>query len=191
MDFWMSDHHVDHGNIIKYEPEFRGQFADVHEMWEYIKERHNATVTDQDRVFFLGDFAMGKQNVSVPRIQELNGARKILVSGNHDATFQMRSKRLKMINKYIEWGFDEVHDGLVHTLSDGTTVLMDHFPYRGDHHEDVERYTELRPRDEGLWLIHGHVHSTWKVRDRMINVGVEAWDFTPVSEDQILEIIHG
>ncbi len=189
MDFWISDHHLGHVNILKYEPEYR-VFADLDEMWAYIKAKHNGVVGPEDRVFFLGDFAMGKQALTVPMVQELNGY-KVLISGNHDATFQQRSKAPKMREKYLEWGFDEVHDGLVHNLSDGTHVLMDHFPYKGDHGEHEERYTELRPRDEGMWLIHGHVHSMWKVRGRMINVGVEAWDFTPVSEDQILEIIHG
>jgi len=185
----MSDHHVDHKNIIKYEPEFR-PFADTDEMWEYIKDKHNSVVNPGDEVFFVGDWSIGKDAISVPKIQELNGD-ITLISGNHDSTFQLRSKAAKMRLKFIEWGFADVVDGMTLTLKDGTNVLMDHFPYKGDHGEHEERYTELRPRDEGMWLIHGHVHSMWKVRDRMINVGVEAWDFTPVSEDQILEIIHG
>jgi calcineurin-like phosphoesterase family protein len=40
----------------------------------------------------------------------------------------------------------------------------------------------MRPVDNGLPLIHGHVHNSWKVNGRQINVGVDVWDFTPVSE---------
>lgn len=33
--------------------------------------------------------------------------------------------------------------------------------------------------------ITGHIHSLWKVQKNMINVGVDAWHFKPVSEDEI------
>lgn len=32
----------------------------------------------------------------------------------------------------------------------------------------------------------GHIHSLWKVQPKMINVGVDAWNYRPVSEDEIL-----
>lgn len=31
----------------------------------------------------------------------------------------------------------------------------------------------------------GHIHGLWKVQKNMINVGVDAWHYEPVSEDQI------
>ena len=36
-----------------------------------------------------------------------------------------------------------------------------------------------------------HIHGTWKVKRNMINVGVDAWHFTPVSEDMIKFQING
>ena len=33
--------------------------------------------------------------------------------------------------------------------------------------------------------ITGHIHGLWKVQKNMVNVGVDAWHFKPVSEDEI------
>lgn len=35
------------------------------------------------------------------------------------------------------------------------------------------------------WSLTAHVHSLWKVRRNMINVGVDAWHFRPIDEDTI------
>ena len=55
----------------------------------------------------------------------------------------------------------------------GRQIMLSHFPYRGDHEHTGERYVQWRLRDEGLWLIHGHVHDEWKINGHQINVG---WD---------------
>ena len=60
-------------------------------------------------------------------------------------------------------------------------MLLCHFPYRGDSQEQ-DRFPDDRPIDKGEWLLHGHVHDRWSQNGRMINVGVDANDFTPVSE---------
>jgi calcineurin-like phosphoesterase family protein len=44
--------------------------------------------------------------------------------------------------------------------------------------------------DDGLPLICGHVHEAWRVRGRMLNVGVDVNDFTPVSQEQVAEEVR-
>lgn len=185
--WFTSDQHLDHDRV-------RGLAGRPHaskeEMNEAIIANFNSVVGVDDLTFFVGDFALGKRAESVPLIQRFNGT-KVLVSGNHDETFQLRSKSAAWRSKYIKWGFKDVVNGLELTLADGTDVLVDHFPYNGDHDGYEDRFPELRPRDEGKWLIHGHVHEMWQVNGRQINVGVDAWNFMPVSEDQICNIING
>ena len=55
----------------------------------------------------------------------------------------------------------------------------------------LKRMTWRQPRPQGQWLLHGHVHGRWqsKPHEKMINVSVEAWDLTPVSEQALVEII--
>ena len=67
-------------------------------------------------------------------------------------------------------------------------MIACHFPYRGDSH-DHDRFVAHRPVDRGAWLLHGHVHERWQERDRMINVGVDAWDYRPVAEEQLAGLI--
>lgn len=54
----------------------------------------------------------------------------------------------------------------------------------------MDRYREERPADEGRWLLHGHVHERWRQRGRQINVGVDVWDYAPVSLEAIEGVIR-
>ena len=73
--------------------------------------------------------------------------------------------------------------------------LLNHFPYFAEESSTTYKlkHQELSPKDKGLWLLHGHVHEKWKVKGRMINVGVDAWDFYPIPISTIESIIsdHG
>ena len=68
-------------------------------------------------------------------------------------------------------------------------MLAGHFPYEGDSH-DEDRFTRWRPVDDGAWLLHGHVHTSWQVNGRQINVGVDVWDYAPVSEAALAALIE-
>ncbi len=61
-------------------------------------------------------------------------------------------------------------------------------PYEGDS-GDEDRHLDWRPTDEGRVLLHGHVHSTWRRNGRMINVGVDVWDYEPVPEQTIIDLV--
>ena len=52
------------------------------------------------------------------------------------------------------------------------------------------KFAEHRPKDDGSWLLHGHIHEKWRQNGRQINVGVDAWDFAPVSDDTLCEVIR-
>jgi len=77
---------------------------------------------------------------------------------------------------------------------EGHNVLLHHMPYAFDAAEEAGRPTPkhraYRPTKEGRWLLHGHIHEKWKVNGRMINVGVDVWDFKPVSIEEIAKIIN-
>jgi hypothetical protein len=71
----------------------------------------------------------------------------------------------------------------------GRAVLACDFPYRGDSY-DEDRFVDARPVDRGGWLLHEHVHKRWRVQDRMINVGVDAWHQAPVSRAELIGLIE-
>jgi len=190
MSIWFtSDLHVGHANIIKY---CDRPFADVDEMNIALVERWNNLVSPRDIVYILGDLAMGKLDDSLAVVEMLRGS-KVLVIGNHDRPFGASpGRRERMERKYIEaGGLAGILHGTVPLQIGGHDVLASHFPYQDD---GDQRYKDHRPIDEGhKWLLHGHVHERWKVRaeQRMINVGVDVWDFAPVHEDELVAIIRG
>lgn len=197
--YFSSDLHVGHVRIC----ELAGRpFASVTEMNEQLVFNWNDTVGDEDLVWVLGDAAMGSIAESLAVCSQLQG-RKILLCGNHDRAWagwqQHRPGKVQDWHKrYIEeGGFDVVLDGrstpaLSITGTDGAAVSIraSHFPYEGDHTAE-ERYSNWRPEDDGGWLLHGHVHEMWRIRGRQINVGVDVWNFRPVSETTLADIILG
>ena len=54
-----------------------------------------------------------------------------------------------------------------------------------------DKFAKWRPTDDGRWLLCGHVHEKWKIQGRMINVGVDVWDYKPVPVTEIEKIING
>ncbi len=185
MALWFtSDLHFGHGNIIGYS---NRPFADAEAMNRALMERWNETVAVDDEVWVLGDFALGRIEFTLPLARQLHG-RKRLLAGNHDRCWSGHGPRAQAwVARYEQVGF-EVHQDHLELEVAGTEVLACHFPYYGDSH-DRDRYVEARPVDRGQWLLHGHVHERWRQRDRMINVGVDAWDYRPVSADELGHLI--
>jgi calcineurin-like phosphoesterase family protein len=182
--WFTSDTHFGHSRIIEL---CDRPFSSVDAMNEGIIENWNALVKPNDLVFHMGDVAMGKIADSLPLVGRLNG-RIALVPGNHDRVFS--GNKISHIERFTP-EYLKVFETILPEWTGLDVLPVDfcHFPFAGDSHED-DRYTELRPVDNGQWLIHGHVHDEWKVRGKQINVGVDVWDFRPVHLDQIMEVIR-
>lgn len=186
MTTWFTaDQHFGHRNIIDY---CDRPFASVDMMDRAIVDGWNEVVGDDDTVWVLGDFALGPITDTLPLARALRG-RLILLAGNHDRCWSGHGTRAAgWAERYLDAGFSEVRHGSATIDIRGTEVRLCHFPYRGDSH-DHDRFVAHRPVDDGSWLLHGHVHERWAQDGRMINVGVDATGFRPISEDQISELI--
>ena len=159
MNYFCSDQHLFHKNIIKY---CNRPFDSVDHMNEEILRRWNEKITPDDTVYVVGDFALGKQDKATEWLSQANG-KKILIIGNHD-----RSPRTMK-----EIGFDEVHYHLEVTTSNNERWLLSHFPLPLDLIKSYQR------------LIHGHHHSGPQSTGKRVNVCVDLWDYMPVTEAQI------
>ena len=184
--FFTSDQHFGHTNVIKY---CNRPFDTVEQMNEHMVEKWNSVVRPDDVVYVLGDFSLAKSPVMkyVPR---LNG-QKHLIAGNHDHCHPIHTKnhekRQRMIQLYLNAGFISVQLEMKLHIA-GQSVKLHHMPYNSDHTKDI-RYAEYRPKNEGGWLLHGHVHQLWTVNNKQINVGVDRHQYTPVSIAEIEAII--
>ena len=186
MSTWFTaDLHLGHANIIRY---CDRPFVDVEAMDRALVERWNDVVEVGDDVWVLGDVALGTILETLPRVGELRGT-KFLLTGNHDRCWDGHGHRADgWAERYVDAGFAAVRHGQIELEVGDDTVLACHFPYRGDTLPH-DRFLERRPIDEGRWLLHGHVHERWRQRGRMINVGTDAWEFRPVSEAEIVELM--
>ena len=176
--FLSSDSHFGHTNVIKY---CNRPFSSTEEMNETMVERWNEVVSKEDLIYYLGDFSLRFKYVKkyLPR---LNG-KKILIYGNHDSCWK-KSPESKWYKAYLEEGFLELHKQLTIEYQN-YRIKLSHMPYADD---PSERYHSHRPsREDEDFLFCGHVHEKWKIKENQINVGVDVWDFFPVSIDQLLK----
>lgn len=173
-DFFTADWHLFHGRLMEHLPESR-PFASLKDMHECMIENHNSIVKPTDHVWILGDITMkGPRHAEQIRkeVCKFNGI-KHLVLGNHDR-WKPRA--------YQNSGFLTIHTAMWFKQEDRMFYMM----------HDPAEYTVIQ-NDPNAYLLCGHVHSIFKSllpERRIINVGIDAWDMTPVSFATIMENIR-
>lgn len=183
--WFTADLHLGHSNIIGY---CDRPFADIDDMNRALINNWNEAVAEDDTIWFVGDFALGRIAETLPLVAELTG-HKILIAGNHDRCWAGHGRRAESWSeRYLDAGFAEIIQGSKKIKIGRAKAVLCHFPYQGDSH-DHDRFVNHRPIDKGAWLLHGHVHERWAQHGRMINVGVDANEFRPVDEATIADRI--
>lgn len=183
-DYFTSDLHLGHEKVAK----LRG-FDTV--------EEHDRAVMDSltglkpgDELWILGDLSSGKPddiNRALALMSAFRGGLH-LISGNHDACSGIHRRGWKWFGVYADW-FSSINDFGVRRGPNGCTVLLSHYPFRGDHTVE-DRYSQFRLKDEGAWLLHGHTHQKERFSGpRQIHVGWDAWR-EPVSWSWIQSVIQ-
>ncbi len=164
MNFFISDNHFNHKNIIKYC--FR-PFESVEQMDEAMIKNWNDIVSIDDTVYHLGDFSLSYKKTC--QVLPLLKGKKILIKGNHDESLE----------KMISAGFSEAYQTLKIKLNNRTVILQ-------------HRPTSLNGYDASRWQISGHTHNKTTLVDynkKIINVSVENINYTPISEKEILKLL--
>lgn len=180
MIFFSSDQHFWHRNVIDF---CQRPFASIENMNEGLIVRWNARVSKEDTAYVLGDFGFCG-STELKRIVPLLNGQKHLVMGNHDWKYKA--------TRWLEFGFESAcESAAIKAQVPGGVLLLSHFPYAGSgDHMEQERYTDKRLHDNGHFLLHGHVHCAWKRKKNMVNVGVDVWDYAPVSLTEIEELCN-
>lgn len=193
MNIWFtSDTHYYHKNVITY---CDRPYNSVEEMNEDLIAKWNEVVKPNDVVYHLGDFSMAFRPVETitPRLM---GDKK-LVPGNHDFChpYHKRSRktegRRKWKKMYCENGWDVLP--CQYTMEVGKhTVNMCHHPYKGDVPHDKgnhDKYWKYRLKNDGNFLLCGHVHEKWAIKDNMVNVGVDVNGMRPFHYDEVKALL--
>lgn len=165
--YFTADQHFGHKNIIKHESR---PFVGVEEMDETIIKRWNEVVTEKDTVYILGDVTFSKKETDIANIMNKLKGKKVLIKGNHDyfAKKEWVDKYFEQVTDYLELNYY------------GTKFSLMHYPMA----------TWDRKHAGGIHL-HGHLHSNklpFEIDGRILNVGVDLFDFKPVSIDEVIEL---
>lgn len=179
--FLVADTHFHHGNVIKY---CNRPFDSVEEMDEVLIRNWNSVVAPNDVVCHLGDFVFHRERNCRKQVEETNNllrklnGRKHLILGNHDKRGTTQSEL-----------WDSIDDILQIKCFGEQSMILCHYSmivWKNCHY--------------GYWHAYGHSHGTlgkpcdynpaWQIvadlleTRNSLDVGVDLWNFTPVSYGQ-------
>lgn len=158
--FFTADTHFTDDPVRRF---FGRPFASVEAMDAAMITRAGIVGADDD-LWIIGDFAACETEAGRRAAQAAFGAlpgRKHLVRGNHDPDWLAQA---------LPWA--SVHDLVKLDIGDRRFVLC-HYP--------LVTWNGARA---GAIQLFGHVHTRWRGARGQVNVGVDQWNFTPVSADQ-------
>ena len=179
-NFWTSDTHFGHNNILKY---CNRPFSNVYDHDETILDNINSMVGVDDHLYHIGDFCMGNPADYLDRIK----CRNIhFVVGSHD------KQMWRYKGRFVE--FSEK----IASVINGQLIVMTHCAH-----------LVWEKSHYGSWHLFGHSHgklgnsrdnftdeykaalSLLLSRMKALDVGVDTHNFLPYSEEELKEIMDG
>jgi calcineurin-like phosphoesterase family protein len=152
---YSADHHIGHAAIIGH---CKRPFSSVRQMNEAIVELHNARADKSTDCYFLGDFAISDDDREVRKCFDAMKGSKHLIVGNHDRSNMVLNLPWSTIRPW-------------HTVKDGPyKIYLSHI--------GAESWDGIH---NGRFHFYGHTHGKKVSHGRSIDVGVDPWDFSPVT----------
>ena len=181
--FLTADSHFGHANCIKY---CDRPFANVNEMDNELIRRWNEVVAPDDTVYHLGDFTLGNSEDAEHYFSRLNGVIRVLsYPWHHDY-------RWLPANQYGSSNYASASDHWV--ILEPPIVVLQLLRKINKHHQTITlchfAMTVWPQSHYGSLHAFGHSHGRYKPNNRSIDVGVDCWNYAPVSLDTIVEILE-
>jgi len=125
--------------------------------------RWNETVGPDDDVWHLGDAAPNYDRAEVTELLATLNGRKHLIIGNNDRPATTGCKLWASVRHYVELDVD------------GHRLVLCHYPFR-----------TWNKMNKGVIDLHGHSHGKLTELPRQYDVGVDVFDYRPVTLETIL-----
>ncbi|UDL95832.1 metallophosphoesterase family protein [Lichenihabitans sp. PAMC28606] len=157
--FFTSDTHFGDPRALRFD---HRPFLDLDLHDAGLIDRWNAAVSADDLVWHLGDFALGP---TPDRVAEIFGAlngEKHLIVGNNDGPATLALPGWASQQHYAE------------VTVDGTMLVLCHYAFR-----------TWNGMGRGSLNLHGHSHGALRKAPKQYDVGVDVWDFRPVTLEDI------
>lgn len=180
MNLYISDTHFGHKNVIKFD---HRPFSCIEEMDEMIIHLWNGRVSDDDDVWFLGDFCHRSGRTPDWYLRRLKG-RKHLIIGNHDTW--VYGEKGEQYRDYFET-IDQIArvDDVVrkNNEEEKVKIVLCHYPI-----------LEWWHKHHGVYHIYGHIHTdtgdTFRIIsqfDHALNAAAAINNYTPASLRELIE----
>jgi calcineurin-like phosphoesterase family protein len=174
--YFTADTHFYHENIIRY---CNRPFKNVEEMNETIIANWNSVVRPVDCVYVIGDFIFGSPKKQIERLKEVVKRLKgniFLIKGSHD---RLESYQPSLLGDDAE-RFHIFEDRLVTISIENQEIVLCHYALR------------VWPKSHyGAWHLYGHSHGRLGDWGKSLDVGVDCWNFRPLSFFDIKNIMKG
>lgn len=174
MNIWFTaDTHYNHANVIDFSER---PFTDLQDMTDRLVANWNERIENGDVVYHLGDFAFSwgpKHGPLINDILERLNGQKFLIVGNHDR---------KEVTSNPNWvGVHRMHEIKVDRGGEHKQrIVLCHYPIRS--------WNQIH---RGAWMLHGHCHGNLPDKGgKILDVGVDCFNYTPVHIDRIEEIMR-
>ena len=157
--YFTSDTHFGDPRVLRID---RRPFPDLATHDAALVENWNAVVGPDDTVWHLGDFALGPPPERVQALLSGLNGRKHLIVGNNDGPSTLAAQGWLSTAHYAEIDVDGQH------------LVLCHYAFR-----------TWNRMGRGVVNLHGHSHGKLKPATRQYDVGVDAWEFRPVTLETI------
>lgn len=167
MAIWfIGDTHFGHANIIRY---CNRPFETKEEHDDALVKNWNSNVAPNDHVYHLGDVGFGSPQYLYSVLQKLRG-KIYLIKGNHDgpALREPACQRFQFVK--------DVHFLTTQFQGKKIQIFLSHYAHRTWNHSN-----------HGSYHLFGHSHGNMPPFGRSFDVGVDCWNFAPVSLETIVQ----
>lgn len=134
MNYYISDMHLGHNNVLRFD---NRPFASVEEMDRMLIEYWNKRVKEDDHVYVVGDFCYKSAYTPEYYLSRLNGHKHLIV-GNHDGAIMKSPKAQE---------YFESIDKILRINDEGRGVVLCHYPI-----------ADWEARHHGSMHVYGHIH---------------------------------
>ena len=153
--YFTSDTHFGDPRALRFD---HRPFRDLEAHDAGLIERWNGVVGPDDTVWHLGDFALGPPAERVEAIFAALQGEKHLIVGNNDGPATLALSGWASVGAYAE------------LTVDGTVLVLCHYAFR-----------TWNGMGRGSINLHGHSHGALRPQPKQYDVGVDVWDFMPVT----------
>ncbi len=157
--YFTSDTHLGHAAVIRHDS---APFPDIDTRDQFILDRHNDLIGQQDDLYHLGDVAMTADKLFW-YLGKANG-RIHLIRGNHDDKIAWKHREL----------FASAHEA--HYLrAENKRIYLSHYAHR-----------TWRNSHHGSYHLYGHSHGCLPNFGRSMDVGVKPMNYSPISLAEVI-----